>query len=82
MHGVNSLVHLQFTEIYTDVLWEYLDYQVFMVRLTYVHAVDTRPFSRVGRGLGMRLRENVVHGAHFCVTKLSQLPSVKFSMFY
>ena len=27
-----------------DVLWEYLGYQVFMVRMVYVHAVDTRPF--------------------------------------
>ena len=33
-------------------LREYLD---FMVRLMHVHAVDTRPFLHMGRGLGMRL---------------------------
>ena len=27
-----------------DVLWEYLDYQIFMVRLTHVQTVDTRSF--------------------------------------
>ena len=27
-----------------DVLQEYLDYQVFMVRLTHAQTVDTRPF--------------------------------------
>ena len=26
-----------------------------MVRLTHAHAADTRPFSRIGRGLGTRL---------------------------
>ena len=47
-----------------DVLREYLDYQVFMVRLTHAHAVDTRPFSCVGRRLGTRLERGHALSQH------------------
>ena len=46
--------------MYTDVLWEYLDYHVFMVRLMHAHAVDTRPFSRHRDGPGNELKSTVV----------------------
>ena len=38
MHGANSLVYWN---IYGR---EYIDYQVFMLRLAHAHAVDTWPF--------------------------------------
>ena len=59
VHRANSLVYYNLLK-YRQ---EYLDYQVFMVQLMHVHAMDTRPLSCVGRGLGMRLKtlKHLVH---------------------
>ena len=46
------IVHCNIIQNYTDVLREYLDYQVFMVQLTRAHAVDTMPFLLCKEGPG------------------------------
>ena len=42
-----------------------------MVRLTHAHTVDTRPFSRVGRGLGTRLCALINQTLQYSIISLS-----------